>query len=99
MFTNFTLDQFRADMLAQGYDEVLERQWTPGTVIDLHQHDFEANAIVVQGEMVLAIDGEGERTLKVGDRFHLQPGTWHAETYSATEGATYWVARKRASAL
>jgi quercetin dioxygenase-like cupin family protein len=84
-------------MLAQGYDEVLERRWAPDTAVDLHRHDFEANAIVVQGEMRLAVEGEGERTLKVGDRFHLPPGTWHAESYGA-EGATFWVARKRAVA-
>ena len=29
-----TLAQFRATMLAAGYDEVLERVWAPDTVVD-----------------------------------------------------------------
>ena len=88
-----TLDQFRADMLASGYDEVLERPWAPGTVVDTHTHAFEANAIVVQGEMWLAVDGGPERRLLPGDRFHLQPNAPHAERYGP-QGATYWVARR-----
>ena len=48
---DFNPDQFRAEMLAAGYDEVLERPWAPGTVLDTHTHPFEANAIVVQGEI------------------------------------------------
>ena len=88
-----TLDQFRADMLAAGYDEVLERQWAPGKVVDTHTHPFEANAIVVQGAMWLAIDGGPEKRLAPGDRFHLPPNMPHCERYGA-EGATYWVARR-----
>ena len=90
---NITLDQFRADMLAAGYDEVLERPWAPGTVVDTHTHPFEANAIVVQGEMWLAVDGGPARHLTPGDRFHLPPNMPHRERYGA-EGATYWVARR-----
>ena len=89
----FTLEQFRADMLAAGYDEVLERPWAPGTVVATHTHPFEANAIVVQGEMWLAVEDGPARQLLPGDRFHLQPGVPHSERYGAC-GATYWVARR-----
>ncbi|KAF1041509.1 MAG: hypothetical protein GAK35_03279 [Herbaspirillum frisingense] len=88
-----TLEQFRQTMLAQGYQEVLERHWESGTVIDTHTHPFEANALVVQGEMFLAVQGQEERRLQPGDRFHLQPHMPHSERYGE-EGATYWVARK-----
>ena len=54
---DFNPDQFRAEMLAAGYDEVLERPWAPGTMLDTHTHPFEANAIVVQGEMWLTVEG------------------------------------------
>jgi uncharacterized RmlC-like cupin family protein len=91
------LDQFRALMTAAGYDEVLERTWAPSTVLDTHTHPFEANALVVQGEMWLAIDGADPRRLLPGDTFHVQPGVPHAEKYSA-QGATYWVARKNVPA-
>ena len=89
-----TLDQFRAEMLGVGYDEVLERPWAPGTVVDTHSHPFEANAVVVQGEMWLAVDGGPEQRLIASDRFHLKPNVPHTERYGA-EGATYWVARRR----
>ncbi|HOB02751.1 cupin domain-containing protein [Casimicrobium huifangae] len=87
-----TLAQFRATMLAAGYDEVLERVWAPDTVVDTHTHPFEANAIVVRGEMWLGENGS-ERRLLPGDRFHLQAHAPHTERYGP-EGATYWVARR-----
>jgi uncharacterized RmlC-like cupin family protein len=92
--TTLTLDQFRALMTAAGYHQVIERQWAPGTVLDTHTHPFEANAIVVQGEMWLGEPGGAERHLKVGDTFHLAPEIPHTERYCPAQGATYWVARK-----
>ena len=91
--TSITLDQFRTDMLAAGYDEVLERAWAPGTVVAQHTHPFEANALVVRGEMWLGIDGGPARHLRPGDRFHLQPHVPHDERYGP-DGALYWVARR-----
>ena len=88
-----TLDQFRTEMLGVGYTEVLERPWAPGTVVDTHTHPFEANAVVVQGEMWLAVDGGPERHLTPSDRFRLLPNVPHTERYGS-EGATYWVARR-----
>ncbi|MBP0599792.1 AraC family transcriptional regulator [Herbaspirillum sp. LeCh32-8] len=88
-----SFEQFRQSMLAQGYDEVLERTWEPDTVIDTHTHPFEANAVISRGEMFLAVQGQAERRLLPGDRFHLLPNVPHAERYGA-QGATYWVARK-----
>ncbi len=88
-----TFDEFRTAMLAAGYDEVLERPWAAGQVVPHHTHPFEANALVVQGEMWLTVDGATERRLVAGDRFHLQPHQPHDERYGP-EGATYWVARR-----
>ncbi len=87
------LDQFRSLMTDAGYDEVLERQWAPQQVVPTHSHPFEANAVVVQGEMWLRVEGEPERRLLAGDRFHLRPDVPHDERYGP-DGATYWVARK-----
>jgi len=88
-----TFEEFRARMLADGYDEVLERPWAPNAVAPLHTHPFEANALVVQGEMWLGVEGGTERRLVPGDRFHLQATVEHQERYGA-QGATYWVARR-----
>jgi quercetin dioxygenase-like cupin family protein len=83
---------FEASSRAQGYDEVLVRDWAPLTVLDTHTHPFDANAIVVAGEMWLTHGGQ-TRHLRPGDRFALDRNVPHAERYGA-EGASYWVARR-----
>ena len=85
-------DTFRARQLARGFDEVLVRTWAPSTLLEEHTHPFDADALVVQGEMWLRV-GEDERRLVPGDTFVLARGTPHAERYGP-QGATYWVARR-----
>jgi len=87
-----TFEQFRTEALARGFDEVLERQWKPDTLLDTHTHPFSVDAIVVQGEMWLGVAGV-ERHLAPGDRFTLERDIPHTERYG-NEGATYWVARR-----
>lgn len=87
-----SFDDYRRQALARGFDEVLERVWQPGTVLDTHTHPFDADALVVQGEMWLG-QNCAERRLLPGDTFVLQAGIAHSERYGA-EGAVYWVARK-----
>lgn len=87
-----SFDEFRAQALACGADEVLERRWQPGQVIATHTHPFAADALVVQGEMWLGQAG-GERRLLPGDTFQLEADAPHTERYGS-EGATYWVARR-----
>ena len=87
-------ETFAAEHRAAGFDEVLERQWKPNTVIDTHTHAFSVKALVVQGEMWLTV-GDRTRHLRAGDRFELDYGVPHAERYGAG-GATYWVARRLA---
>jgi len=87
-----TFDSFSASARSQGFDEILERQWKPGTVLDTHTHSFAVKALVVQGEMWLTC---GETTLHLlpGDAFQLERDVPHVERYGP-DGATYWVARK-----
>lgn len=92
--TQPSFDQFRTAALARGFDEVLERHWQPGTVLDTHTHDFSVDALVVQGEMWLTV-GADTRRLLPGDRFTLDRAVPHAERYG-DQGATYWVARRNA---
>ena len=42
-----TFEQFRDQMLAAGYEEAKERQWSPGVINAIHVHPFEANALVI----------------------------------------------------
>ena len=85
-------EAFAAAARREGYDEVLERQWGPGLVLDDHTHPFAVTARVVQGEMWLRVGGD-TRHLRAGDHFTLEAGVPHAERYG-TAGATYWVARR-----
>lgn len=89
----FDFTAFRAEMLAAGFDEVLERPWAPGTVVPTHTHPFAASALVVQGEMWLAVQGGAPRRLGPGDRFDLAADVPHDERYGPA-GAVYWVARR-----
>lgn len=87
-----TFEAFKSEALAQGFDEVLERQWKPGTAVATHTHPFAVSALVVQGEMWLESAGT-EQHLAAGDRFTLDANVPHAERYG-TDGTTYWVARR-----
>lgn len=88
---DITFGQFAAAARADGCDEVIERAWKPGTVLETHRHPFRARALVVQGRMWLT-EGGHTRELGPGDRFELAAEVPHAERYGP-EGATYWVAR------
>lgn len=87
-----TFEQFQQSALAGGFDEVLQRDWAPDTVLDTHTHPFAVRAVVVAGQMWLSVDGV-ERELTVGDTFVLDANVPHAERYGPA-GASYWVARR-----
>lgn len=87
-----TFEQFEAAARAHGADDVRERRWNPGQVVETHSHPFEAQALVTQGEMWLT-RGADTRHLGPGDEFHLPAHVPHSERYGP-EGATYWVARR-----
>ncbi len=89
-----TFADFEQTALRQGFDEVTERVWESGTVVDDHGHPFAVEALVVQGEMWLTQKGT-TRHLQPGDRFALDRDEPHAERYGSA-GATYWAARRHA---
>jgi hypothetical protein len=88
--------QFEASARALGFDEVVERQWKPFTVLATHVHPFDLKALVVRGEMWLTV-ADGTRHLTAGDAFELGRDVPHAERYGS-DGATYWVARRGGNA-
>lgn len=85
-------ESFRLQSLMEGYDEVLERQWAPRTLLDLHAHPFAVRSVVTQGEMWLTV-GDLTRQLRPGDSFEVEREVPHAERYGV-EGAVCWVARR-----
>jgi hypothetical protein len=84
--------QFQTAARARGFDEVLERQWAPDTLLDTHTHPFAVSARVVEGDFWLTI-GDQVRHLHAGDTFELDAEVPHAERYGP-QGARYWVARR-----
>jgi hypothetical protein len=87
-----SFDEFKQNSLAAGFDEVLERDWPPNTVLDTHTHPFGVHAVLTRGEMWLTMQGQTQH-LTPGATFSLDRDVPHDERYGA-EGATYWVARK-----
>jgi hypothetical protein len=90
-----TFEAFKAEALAEGFDEVLEREWSPLKVLEEHTHPFGVAVRVVRGEMWLTTGGQ-VRHLHPGDTFTLDADVPHAERYG-DEGAAYWVARRNPS--
>ena len=88
-----SFDAFLAEALACGSDETLVREWHPDSVTPIHSHPFDAEAVVVRGEMWLS-EGTRTRHLEQGGTFRLSAGISHSERYGA-EGATLWVARRQ----
>ena len=85
-------EEFTAQALAEDFDEVLEREWPPLTVLDTHTHPFALKALVVSGEMWLSV-GQETQHLRAGDSFALERDVPHTERYGQ-DGAVYWVARR-----
>ena len=90
-----TFEEFQAEVQPQGYDQVLVREWAPNQRVDTHTHPFDANALVVRGELVLTC-GDVARTLRAGERFTLARDQPHTEAYGP-DGATFWVGRRHAT--
>ena len=89
-----TFEAFEAQARAQGFDEVLVREWQPGQVMHSHTHPFAIDALVVRGEFRLVCGGT-ERLVRAGEGFELAREVPHEEHYGP-EGATFWVARRNA---
>ena len=93
--TTQTFEEFRHHALAQGFDEVLVREWGPGQRVATHTHPFAVKALVVSGEFALTCEGHTRRIV-AGAGFELAREVPHAEHYGP-EGATFWVARRHAA--
>lgn len=90
--TPITIEQFETEAKADGYDEVLQRDWAPDTLVPDHTHPFDASAVVVRGEMWLTCEGV-TRHITPGGTFALPRDTLHSERYGSL-GASFFVARR-----
>ena len=84
-------EDFKEEKLQQGYSDVLERRRESNVENVLHHHDFSADAIVIEGDLWLTVEGK-TRHLLPGDSFHVPALVSHKEKYGP-EGCVFWVAR------
>lgn len=83
---------FETALKAEGYDEVLLREWAAGQVVPEHTHPFDVRALVLEGEFTLTC-GSDARRLKAGDVFELAANVPHSESYGP-QGATFLAGRR-----
>lgn len=72
-----TFEAFQAEALACGFSEALVREWAPDAVTQTHTHPFDAEAVVVEGEMWLM---EGGQQLSPSDPRRNLPGAGRASS-------------------
>ena len=92
MKSHTSLLEFTAQAMDDGFDEILQKEWSPNLVIDKHTHPFDARVQVAAGKVKLEL-ASGAQTFEAGQSFYIARGTEHAEQYGEN-GATFWVARK-----
>jgi len=83
---------FEARVGQQGYGEVLDREMAANTVNQTHAHEFDAQLLILDGEMTIVRDGKPQ-TFRVGDTCEVPAGTTHEERVGA-QGVRYLAARR-----
>ncbi len=84
--------QFRQQLIAEGFDEVLDRTLPAGQQLGTHTHPFAVKALVTDGEVALGVSGV-LTTYRVGDVLTMAAGCEHTERYGDA-GVSYVVGRK-----
>lgn len=87
-----TFEEFKAEKLRQGFDEVFVHEWAPLFENEPHTHPFDTDALIVHGEYWLNCDNTTTH-LKSGDSFCLARHKVHSERYGPI-GCVFWSARK-----
>jgi quercetin dioxygenase-like cupin family protein len=83
---------FLATLDREGFKEGITVTREPGGFADEHAHEFEAKALILNGELSIR-SAAGETLYRVGDVFHLKAGEPHSERYGPA-GVRYLVGRK-----
>lgn len=89
-----SFEQFKLAKTAEGFDEVLTREWEANHETPVHVHPFEAFGYIVKGEFWLTLDGKTTH-LQQGDTFKVARHMPHQEKYGP-HGTSLWIARMNA---
>ncbi len=82
---------FTARLQAEGYTEILTREFAPGYATPEHSHPYDARGLTLAGEFVVVSAG-GTQDCPVGSTFDLAAGTPHTE--ASAGGATMLIGRR-----
>ena len=77
---------------SEGFAHPVEVHRVPDGFLDLHEHPFEAKALILDGEIEIG-DALQRRQYRAGEIFHLQKNQPHWERYGPS-GVRYLSARK-----
>jgi quercetin dioxygenase-like cupin family protein len=67
------------DLSTAGHEAVVTRgEFQPGAVVPKHSHPGEELAFVLEGEVVIEMEGKPAATMKAGDTFFVPAGTVHS---------------------
>ena len=83
---------FQVALRAEAFDKALLVEKPVGYSMDLHQHPFDAFALIVHGSLSIGVNGINT-TYQVGDVFRLAANTPHLES-AVPDGVRYLVGRK-----
>jgi quercetin dioxygenase-like cupin family protein len=84
--------EFETNLHADNYGEIVTVSKPVGYSMGVHQHPFDACALITAGAISITVDGV-ERSYGVGDIFRLAAGTPHMES-AVAQGVTYLVGRR-----
>lgn len=87
-----TEQQFREQLLGEGFEQFVLVEREPDGVLDTHHHPFEAKALVLAGSIEIDCAGEW-RSYAPGEVFHLAHSVEHRERYGP-QGVRYLVGRR-----
>ena len=85
-------NDFVQELDAQGFPEPVTVDKVPNGGIGPHRHEFEAKALILEGEITLEVDGK-KTVYRPGDVFHLSREQLHSEQYGP-QGVRYLAGRK-----
>jgi quercetin dioxygenase-like cupin family protein len=90
-----TEQEFRQVLAAQQFADPVAIERDHGYALDVHEHPFEAFALILDGEITLEV-ADVTTTYRPGDTFRLAAHTPHRESVGAS-GVRYLSGRKEAT--
>lgn len=90
-----TPESFAQALANGGFEPAVTVTREPGGMLDDHTHAFEAQALILSGEIRI-VTRDGDRVYRAGDVFHLAAHEPHSEFYGPA-GVSYLVGRKPAA--